>query len=221
MKAHASLIKAPAILNDVRELIASQISERTVSISAIKESVSAIEAFMNELGELGYGYESHGHKSTNPTPEGRIVLLGKSLRQAESDRKSIKAKVQIAYQSLTSKKLAKVNSPAYQRFSLVVDIRNELVHPKASVLKFTDEGILLPKNEQKIIVRLKSNGFSPVEENYHDWSSIVSNRKFALWAYQAIVDIMIFLFQFWPHKHAVDSYHQMYGLNLREISAWA
>jgi hypothetical protein len=44
MKAHASLIKAPAILNDIRNLISAKENEWSNSTSAIKESVSAIEA---------------------------------------------------------------------------------------------------------------------------------------------------------------------------------
>jgi len=209
MKAHASLIKAPAILYDALCLVSnSHGSERANSIAAIKESVSAIEAFMNELGELGYGYESHGHAESNP-----IVLLGKRLREAEQNRKSIKHKVQTACESLSGKRMSKGGLPSYQKFSLVVDVRNELSHPKASVLTIGDGELLPPKKEQRMIKRLRSYGFVCGNASAHDWVSAVDNAKFAHWAHLAIVEMMIYVLYLWPHRHAIDSFMEMYGLN--------
>lgn len=209
MTAHASLIKAPAILYDALCLASSQHgSERANSIAAIKESVAAIEAFMNELSELGYGYESHGHTENN-----RVVLLGRRLREAEQGRKSIKYKVQTACESLSGKKLLKGSLPSYQKFSLVVDMRNELSHPKASVITIGEGGLLPPKSEQRLIKRLRSHGFACSKHSTHDWVSAVNNARFAKWAHLAIVEMMIYILHLWPYQHAIDSFMEMYGLN--------
>lgn len=221
LKAHASLIRAPAILHDVRAILSSNLNERTASTSSIKESVSALEAFMNELAELGYGYESHGHKATTNSAEGILVSLGQNLRSAEQEKKDIRQKIQIAHYSLTSRKLAKGNTPVYQKFSLVVNIRNQLAHPKASVLDISNSPLTHPKSDQKMIKRLRSYGFKAEDDNQFDWVDIISNRSFALWAYQPSIDIMVFIFSYWPFKYAIDSYHDMYGLHYRSPETWS
>ena len=209
MKAHLSLVKSASILNDALSLVSTPSeNERAGSVAAIKESVSAIEAFMNELGELGYGYESHGH-----TIQNKIVLLGKNLREAEESRKSVKYKIQIACESLTGKKLSKGNTPTYQKFSLVVDIRNELAHPKASVITLEDNLLLPPKKDQRLIKRLRSYGFVCSDQMSHDWVSAVNNFKFAQWAHLVVVEMMIYILYLWPHKDAIGGFMELYGLN--------
>lgn len=209
MYAHTSLIRAPAILFDAFTLFSnSHENIRANSISAIKESVSAIEAFMNELGELGRGYESCGHSE-----ESTMVRLGKGLREAEANRDSIKKKVQIACEILSGTKLLKGNLPIYQKFSLVVDIRNELAHPKASIISLSEGKLLPPKREQKLIRQIKSYGFSCPQDSAHDWASAISNRSFAEWAHLSVVEMMIYIFSFWPYPNAIDSYMKVYGLD--------
>lgn len=209
MYAHTSLIKSPAILYDALTLLSnSHGNVRANSVSAIKESVSAIEAFMNELGELGRGYESCGHSEENT-----VVRLGRGLREAEVNRDSIKKKVQIACEILSGTKLLKGSLLSYQKFSLVVDVRNELAHPKASVISLSEGKLLPPKHEQKLIKRIKSYGFSCPQDSSHDWTSAINNRSFAEWAHLSVVEMMIYIFSFWPYRDAIDSYMKMYGLD--------
>ena len=208
MKGHISLIKAPAILSDaLSHIITPHGNERANSIAAVKESVAAIEAFMNELGELGYGYESHGHTEKNI-----IVILGKELKHSEKNRKSIKQKVQVACEILSGKKLIKGNLPIYQKFSLVVDVRNELAHPKASVITVGKGVLIPPKNDQRMIRRLRSYGFKCSKENEHDWSDAVSNSQFSKWAHLAIIEMMIYVIYLWPHQEAIGGFLEMYEL---------
>lgn len=208
MKAHASLIKSAAILYDALSYSRnSNGNERANSIATIKESVSAIEAFTNELGELGYGYESNGKPETDI-----IVRLGRELRNSEKNRKSIKQKIQVACEVLSGKKLAKGSLPTYQKFSFIVDIRNELAHPKASVITIHNRTLLPPKSEQRMIKRLRSYGFSCSKENSHDWTDSISNYKFSTWAHLAIVEMMIYVIYLWPHQNAIEGFLELYGL---------
>lgn len=209
MSGHASLIKAPSILHDAfTHLINSQENQRPSSIATIKESVTALEAFMNEIAEVGYGYEVCGQSENNP-----LVMLGRKLRKAESDHESIKIKVEIACETLSGEIFSKGSLSTYQKFSLVVDVRNELTHPKASVLKISSEALAPPKNEQKLLKRLNSYGFKCSEQTKHDWTSAVENKKFAEWAHLSIVEMMYYILTLWPYKEAIDSYVKLYGLD--------
>lgn len=209
MYAHTSLIKSPAILYDALTLLSNPHGNvRANSVSAIKESVSAIEAFMNELGEIGRGYESCGQSEGNT-----VVRLGRCLREAEANRNSIKQKVQVACEILSGKKLLKGSLLTYQKFSLVVDVRNELTHPKASVISLSEGKLLPPKHEQRLIKRIESYGFSCLQGSAHDWTSAINNRSFAEWAHLSVVEMMIYVLSFWPYGDAIDSYMEMYGLD--------
>lgn len=209
MSGHASLIKAPGILQDaLAHLVSSHGNIRACSVATIKESVAAIEAFTNELAEIGYGYEVCGHSESNP-----IVLMGRKLKDAEKTRTSIKSKIQIACEALSGKKFLKGGIPTYQKFSIVVDVRNELTHPKASVIKISGGGLVPPKGELKILQRLKSYGFTCAEQAKHDWTSAVQNKNFAEWAHLRVVEMMYYVIYLWPHKEAIDSYIKLYGLD--------
>jgi len=206
---HASLIKAPSILRDaLTHLVNTHENQRPSSIATIKESVTALEAFMNEIAEVGYGYEVCGQPINNP-----LIILGRKLKEAESNRESIKIKVQMACEVLSGKKFLKGSISTYQKFSLVVDVRNELTHPKASVIKISSEALTPPKNELRLMKRLKSYGFTPKEQSKHDWTSAIENKRFAEWAHLSIVEVMYYILYLWPYKEAIDSYIKLYGLD--------
>lgn len=208
MSGHASLIKAPGILQDaLAHLVSTHGSIRACSVATIKESVAAIEAFINELAEIGYGYEVCGHSESSP-----IVLMGRKLKDAEKNRDSIKSKIQIACEALSGKKFLKGNIPTYQKFSIVVDVRNELTHPKASVIKISGEGLAPPQSELKMLRRLRSYGFVCAEQARHDWTSAVQNKTFAEWAHLRVVEMMYYVLNLWPYKEAIDGYVRLYGL---------
>lgn len=205
---HASLIKAPSILNDAfNHLLSEQENPRASSIASIKESVTALEAFINEIAELGYGYEAAGHSDKN-----LLVSLSRKIKKAESSRESIKNKAQIAYETLSGSKGAK-GTPIYQRLSLVVDVRNELTHPKASVINITMEALTPPEKELKLIKQLEQYGFACSDGAKYAWTSAVENKKFAMWAHQSVVDVMYHILSSWPYKEAIDSFIKLYGLD--------
>jgi hypothetical protein len=86
-----------------------------------------------------------------------------------------------------------------------------------------DHSISANKNEIRLIRRLRSHGFSRsdvTDRNAYNWPEVVSNRYFALWAYQVVLDLLIFIFGLWPLQNAVASFHEMYGLRLRNMESW-
>jgi hypothetical protein len=203
---HASLIKAPTILNDALcHLRSPSQNERANAIATVKESVAAIEAFTNELTQVGVGYEKCGHTASNP-----IVLMSQKLRASE--RASIKDKIKIACEALSGKKCSK-GQPLFQKFSLTIDVRDELTHPKASVISIGFDALSLPEAEQKLIRRLKSYGFNCDETQAHDWTSAVTTKAFAEWAHLSIVQMMFGVIYLWPYPDAIPSYLKLYGLD--------
>jgi hypothetical protein len=93
MKAHAFMFRAPGKLHDIRVLINEIANARSGYIAATRESVSVLEAFWNELVELGIGYRNHGHGNAN-----RLVAFAEVLGGLEKERKSVKEKAVAAYE---------------------------------------------------------------------------------------------------------------------------
>ena len=91
--AHAYMIKAPALLNDTRRLISRIDDYNRDGLSAISTSISAVEAFLNEIVQIGNGYKAHKHGLKNP-----LVRMAVDLEKAE--RKPILCKFDIAYRAL-------------------------------------------------------------------------------------------------------------------------
>ena len=205
MQAHPFMIHTPSILNEAKNQIEIGSADNGNYKAAIKSCVSAIESFMNELGALGIGYSKNGYSLQH-----EMVKLGTELTRMETEHKPIKAKVVAAYESLTGKKMAKGNSKDYQRFSIVVDIRNELSHPKSSIVELTESGLVLTKQGQKLVKKLKSNGFGRNVSDTCDWVLYVNNREFALWCLQATVGIIKLIFGVWPFQNKAQSYIDLY-----------
>ena len=214
MEAHGFTMRSFAFLDEARNLILSIDEKGSGAKAAVKSSVSAVEAFLNEFCQFGIGYEKHNHSIQNP-----MVKMAKELEKAESNRASPKRKVQVAYEALSGQRFKKGNTPEFQKFSIVVDVRNELTHPKASVLNISGNGIEPPKFEKLLIKKLKSNGFGKNNDSY-DWITIIDNKDFALWAYQACIGVIGLVIEQIPYKNAIDSYKEMYSVNIPNPNQW-
>jgi len=214
LSAHAFNMRSFVFLNEARVHILGIDENEIGAIAAIKSSISGTEAFLEEMRQIGVGYKKANHSSQNP-----MVKMALSLERAESNRLSIKKKIQIAYEALSNKRFERGNIPEYQRFCIVVDVRNELAHPKASVLNFTGSNMEPPKRERQLIRKIRSNGFS-IDMGVHDWMAQVTNKKFALWSYQACLDVMRIVIEQIPYKNAIDSYKELYLLNLKDPEQW-
>ncbi|MHA3025491.1 hypothetical protein [Chromohalobacter israelensis] len=136
MEAHGFTMKSFAFLEDARNQILSIGENGSGAKAAVKSSVSAVEAFLNEFCQFGIGYEKHNHSIQNP-----MLKMAKDLEKAEANRASPKKKVKVAYEALSGGIFKKGSIPEFQRFCVVVDVRNELTHPKALVLNITVSGI--------------------------------------------------------------------------------
>lgn len=214
MEAHGFTMRSFAFLEDARNQILSIDENGSGAKAAVKSSVSAVETFLNEFCQFGIGYEKQNHSIQNP-----MVKMAKDLEKAEASRASPKKKVQVAYEALSGERFKKGSIPEFQRFSVVVDVRNELTHPKASVLNISVSGIEPQKFEKLLIKKLKSNGFGK-NNNSYDWVTIIDNKDFALWAYQACIGVIGIVIEQIPYKEAIESYKEMYSVNMPNPKQW-
>ncbi|EHH1283317.1 hypothetical protein QUN95_004605 [Vibrio parahaemolyticus] len=210
--AHGYMIKAPALLNDTRRLISRIDDSNRDALSAISTSISAVEAFLNEMVQIGNGYKAHKHGLENP-----LVRMAVTLEMSE--RKPTLWKFDVAYRSLKGDSFNVKATKPIQQLQIVIDVRNELIHPKASTLTLTPNCMSLPPKEQKLVNKLRSNGFK-VSDDPFDWERVVNTKAFALWAYQSAIDSMAIVFDAWPYSNAIDSFKDMYSVNLRHEEQW-
>lgn len=212
-KSHTFLVNAPTLLNDARSHISSSSEHNRHAMYAVTASISAMEAFLNELAQYGEGYRMHG--LTDP-----LVRMSACIILAEENRISIPKKFICAYEALLNNKFDKGSCRPYQKFLLAIEVRNQLAHPKASVLDIGPDGIHAPKNEQKLVKKLVSNGFKINKTLTYDWHNIVNSKDFALWVYQGVLDCMNMFFDAWPHENAIAPYKQMYSTTLYSPEQW-
>lgn len=209
MDAHTFLYRGPAVINDARNLISTIGAHNRNARASIITLVSSVEAFMNDMAQVGFGYAKAGYDKFNP-----IVLMSSVLLDAESNKCQIKEKVERAYKALTNKNLDRGKMP-FQAFSLIVDVRNALTHPKSSILTFGRKGMEPPKEEARLIKKLSSAGFKNSRNNaHHDWELIIENHKFANFAYDACIGVMLMIVRALPYEGLFDGFKALYGLEI-------
>ena len=184
-------------------------------LGAVKESVSALEAFLNEIEQLGVGYKQHNHPETHP-----LVRLASQLAAAEQAKKSITQKVVIAHQTLSGRTLKKGATPCFQKLVLLVYVRNELTHPKASIVDISSLGHPYSTREQKITSGLRSYGFISGAGRGYDWFSAIECWSFGIWAYVTVLENIEMVLSNWPHENAIESFEELYGVHHRDPSQW-
>lgn len=115
---------------------------------------AALEAFLNELPELLSMFPA---ASGSEPPQ--IASYVDLVKEVEANNGSIKLKYLLAYSVLSGQPCEKGEIP-YQDFSLLVDIRNELLHGKprnvSSVTK--PDGTIEFGPQHKILGRLRDKG---------------------------------------------------------------
>ena len=110
-----------------------------------------------------------------------ISVLGEFLGDAERSHASLESKFTVGNWILSGKKFDRGTQP-YQDFSLLVHLRNDLVHFKASD-RF-EEGVPLDEIHQNLINRFKDKNI--LAENISDknlsWTFLVKTKAVAEWS---------------------------------------
>lgn len=187
------------------------------ALVSIVFSVASLEAFFNELSE----FLADPPELFNQLPP-EIIDMINGLRTIESDKGSVGQKFKLAFEKLSGHVCDKGASP-YQDLSLLIAVRNGLVHMKPD--KFSGEaeggGILAMGPSPLIIARLRAKGVladaeMPFPVN-HDagiqtmvlfplpWHHQVSTCKAAEWACNTAAEVVNNILAIFPdippHRH--------------------
>ena len=167
------------------------------AIVAVIMSVVAVEAFVNELGELAVSPPQMGEKKTETDRE-KVVALGSVLQDLEEQSVSTRTKLQVAHHLLTGKALDKGAMP-YQDLDLLARIRNELVHKKAEVLVLHPSGKTLG-DHHPLIIRLAQRGVieAPSEKQAPQFQPFITRPEVALWAHNTALATIRFVMDLLP-----------------------
>ena len=141
-------------------------SGQTAALTSIVFSVISLEAFLNEAREV-----AHDIKENPSEPE---VVTAFSRLMEDADRLSLESKFILSNWLLTGKR-ADTGRPPYQDFSLLVNLRNALVHfdPNEPWNTFEEAAAL---RQKKIITSLESKNILATKVwGIGSWTS--SNRN--------------------------------------------
>jgi len=156
-------------------------------------SALAVEAFLNDLAEFLDKPHSWGDE--------RVDALAEILPELEKERAQIKTKVQLTYFILTGKRIGKGHDP-YQSYSLLVDLRNRIVHGRPAVMQFVNRVAQAMPNDQKFVERLIAAGAG--DESYAkgpDWEAIAWNPKCAIWAHNTAFNMILHIVDAFPTEN--------------------
>ena len=150
------------------------------TVSAIIISATATEAFINELSHMLITMDMLG-RITIPTIPVDWKGIGEFLEQLEEAHAPVVAKYLLSSILLPKNSLRKGEQP-YQDFNMLIDMRNDFVHPRSQTgepkyfKKFVDKGWVYNKKTDKI----KLVG----------WMNQLRTPQIARWACRAAHDII-------------------------------
>ncbi len=137
----------------------------TAAPTAIVFAAMSLEGFINEV-ELFLHVTLPNVASVEP----EIANLASALREIEAARGSIELKYIMAAIAL-GKPFDKGSNP-YQDFSLLIDLRNALMHFKGAKTVASADGTVAVLSEQKLMDRLRGKGILRANPNVGLYSAI-------------------------------------------------
>ena len=177
---------------------------------------AALEAFLNELPELLSMFPA---PSASEPPQ--IASYVDLAEEVEANNGSTKLKYLIAYSILSGQPCKKGESP-YQDFSLLVDIRNELLHakPRNVSSKTKPDGTIEFGPQHKILARLRDKDILDTSQPTFDipvtnpqgaivtrptpiplpWHHRVATRAAANWACETVATVVESLLKVVPNS---------------------
>ena len=170
--------------------------QHAMAREALLFSAIFTEAFMNDLtawlpmrrSELVQGSDDE------------LIALAELLPQFEEDRFQIRLKYQLAYYILKLQRMPTGEEP-FQSFSLLIDLRNRLIHAHTPVFPQTFGETAVPQ-QKRIMERMRSVGaIDPEDMEYAvDWTVVARSRKCPPWAFKSAVAIVKLLIESISHE---------------------
>ncbi len=146
------------------------------AIVSILMAVTALEANINELGELALTLGN-----TEEFNNTIVSHLANVLSELENSHESTRLKIQLTKYTLTNEMYDKGKQP-YQDLDLLFRLRNSIIHMKPSE-EMKKNKIIKTLESKKILPPLKENSIV-------GWLTRVSTKNVARWAIQTVVTII-------------------------------
>lgn len=145
------------------------------AIISILMSAAALEAYINELGELALMIST-----AEELTESNIKQLANVLSELENTNESTRLKIQFAKYILTGQLYDKGKLP-YQDLDLLFKLRNSILHLKPSNDLKKDN--IIKSLESKKVLDIKNDGV------IMSWLSKISTKAVARWSINAVINI--------------------------------
>jgi len=161
------------------------------ALSSIILSFAAIEAFLNELGELVVS-DPEGA----PWRSSSINAYGEEWLRLEEDRGSTSQKFRVACDVFNTG--FNRGSPIYQNFSDLCSVRNALMHFRPDKAQVTEAGKVI--DVSNVAARLRSKNILEKESGvFRNWTTRIQNRAAAKWACNTASECVIGVFKAIPN----------------------
>jgi hypothetical protein len=163
------------------------------ALATIIFSAIAVEAFINGIPEL----------ASNPTQNDRFtneeIVLGSLLDELENQRASVKAKIGFMHFFFTKSPLDKGSLP-FQDYSLLLDIRNAIMHKKPERIDISSEANTEAITPHHIVKKLALRGLLEMPQGQHVlfWYNAIQDRAVAEWAYTSGCSMMDYVISLFP-----------------------
>jgi len=155
------------------------------------------EAFINELAESAK-LHSINHKITP-----QLQAFIDTQQEIEAERGSLKLKYQMAAIALSGKSLDR-GAKTFQDFSMLVTVRNDLVHYKPTTDKWVPSGTGDGEKVQppKYVTALQQRGIARKPANGANWPWLMSiqTAEMAKWACETAHAIMKTIYDMLPNE---------------------
>ncbi len=183
------------------------------ALESVVFSVAALEGFMNEAAELASHPVPPGMGETPPS----VATFAALLSEAERGRASLGLKFHLARQSFANATYDVSRLP-YQDFSLLIDLRNCLIHYRSQETLVQNEDGVLTFSPARILDRLSARNVTAVFDGEREaeglvvasWLHRVSTIAVARWSCQAASAMVFSVLDALPDCYFRDQMERSY-----------
>jgi hypothetical protein len=168
------------------------------ALVSIVMAAAATEAFINELQGY-YGLEEISD-SLQPTE----LACAEALAEVERSRGSTELKYLVASLTLSGQMFDKARQP-FQDFSILMTVRNNLMHPKP-LDRFDDSGrVMVPPRFMHDFEQRKMT-YQRDAQTSVSWLNLLETEKVASWACQAAIEIIVSVINIAPANPLIETW---------------
>ncbi len=175
------------------------------ALTAIIYSAATLEAFINEVADIA----SHDIAQPNLSNPPSVAMFAEALKEVERSRGSIKLKFWMTKWVFSGEPYDTGAEP-YQDFSLLVDLRNELLHMDAE--SYAATGGVTGYRPPAVIESLRSKNILAVGGASPGWMSLLMTVAAARWACNTVTRMVHSILEVLPEdSHFRNLMTGLYG----------